>query len=85
MPINIDQWCITTGLFYGKIDVVIPNKKNSCGCKMKILIFLFFFYGDIESNPGPKIKTKKPKFFSGCPWNVNSLSVQNKLSIPKVY
>ena len=43
MPINIDQWHITTGLFYGKVYAVIPNK-NSYDCHMKILIFLFFFY-----------------------------------------
>ena len=36
--------------------------------------------GDIESNPGPKTKTKKEFFFSCCHWNVNSLLVYNKLS-----
>ena len=72
MPINIDQWHITTGLFYGKVYAVIPNNKNSYDCNMKILIFLFFFYstfvflillrdGDIESNP--ELKTKKIFFF----------------------
>ena len=74
MPINIDQWHVTTGLFYGKVYAVIPNNKNSYDCNMKVLIFLFFFYntfvflillmdGDIESNPGPKTKTKKSFFF----------------------
>ena len=70
MPINIDQWCVTTGLFYGKVYAVIPNNKNFCDSNIKILIFLIFFYstfvflillmdGDVESNPGPKTKTKK--------------------------
>ena len=70
MAINIDQWCVTTGLFYGKVYAVIPNNKNFCDSNIKILIFLIFFYstfvflillmdGDVESNPGPKTKTKK--------------------------
>ena len=70
MPINIDQWCVTTGLFYGKVYAVIPNNKNFCDSNIKILIFLIFFYstfvflillmdGEVESNPGPKTKTKK--------------------------
>ena len=70
MPINIDQWCVTTGLFYGKVYAVIPNNKNFCDSNIKILIFLIFFYstfvflillmdGAVESNPGPKTKTKK--------------------------
>ena len=74
MQINIDQWHITTGLFYGKVYAVIPNNKNSYDCNMKILIFLFFFYstfvfsillmdGDIESNPALKTKTKRQNFF----------------------
>ena len=76
MPVrvNIDQWHLTTGLVYGKVYAVIPNKRNSYDCNMKILIFLFLFYsafvflilqmdGDTESNPGPKSKTKKPIFF----------------------
>ena len=74
MPINIDQWCVTTGLFYGKVYAVIPNNKNFYDCNVKILIFFFFFCsaflflmllmdGDIEFNPGPKTKTKKEFFF----------------------
>ena len=77
MSINIDQWYVTTGLFYDKVYPVIPNNKNSYDCNMKILIFLFLIYGtfvflislmddDIESNPGSKIKTKKQHFFSCC-------------------
>ena len=83
MPINIDQWRVATGLFYGKVYAVIPNNKKFYDYNIKILIFLFFFYsafvflillmhGDIESNPGPKTKTKKEIFFSFCHWNVNS-------------
>ena len=78
IPINTNQWRITTGLFHGKDYAVIPNKQNSCGCNMKILIFLFFIYnafvflilvidGDTESNPGFKTKTKKPIFFLMLP------------------
>ena len=74
MPINIDQWHIATGLFYGKVYAFIPNNRNSYDCNMKILIFLFCFYstfvflillmdGDIESNPGLKSKTKRQKKF----------------------
>ena len=74
MPINIDQWHVTTSLFYGKVYAVIPNSKNSYDCNVETLIFLLFFYsiivflillvdGDIESNPGPKTKTKKTNFF----------------------
>ena len=96
MPINIDQWHVTTGLFYGKVYAVIPNNKNFYDCNIKILIFLFFFYstfvflillmdGDIESNPGPKTKIKKENFFSCCHWNVNSLLVHNKLSMLEAY
>ena len=96
IPINIDQWQVTTGLFYSKVYVVIPNNKNSYDCNMKILIFLFFFYsafvflillmdGDIEHNPGPKTKTKKPNLFSCCHWNVNSLLAHNKLSMLEAY
>ena len=74
MSINIDQWHVTTGLFYDKVYAVITNNKNSYDCNMKVLIFLFFFYStfvflkllmddDIESNPGPKTKTEKTIFF----------------------
>ena len=74
MPINIDQWRVTTGLFYGIVYAVIPNNKNSYDCNMKILICSFLFLqhiclfnllmdDDIESNPGSKTKTKKPIFF----------------------
>ena len=76
MPINIDQWRVTTGLLYCKVYSVVPNNKNFYDCNMKILIF-FFFYGafvflillmdgNIESNPEPKTKTKVPNFFSCC-------------------
>ena len=41
--------------------------------------------GDIESNPGPKTKTKKEFFFSCCHWNVNSLLAHNKLSMLEAY
>ena len=41
--------------------------------------------GDIESNPGPKTKTKKENFFSCCHWNVNSLLAHNKLSMLEAY
>ena len=96
MPINIDQWRVTTGLFYGKVYAVVPNNKNFYDCNIKILIFLFFFYstfvflillidGDIDSNPGPKTKTKKENFFSCCHWNVNSLLAHNKLSMLEAY
>ena len=92
MPINIDQWYVTTGLFYDKVYAVIPNNKNSYDCNMKILIFLFFLYsafvflillmdGDIESNPGLKTKTKKQNnFFSCCYWDAH-----NKLSMLEAY
>ena len=64
MPINIDQWHVTTGLLYGKVYAVIPNNKNFYDCNVKKMIFFFFFYsafvflmllmdGDIEFNPGP--------------------------------
>ena len=41
--------------------------------------------GDIESNPGPKTKTKNPKFFSCCHWNVDRLLAHNKLSMLETY
>ena len=41
--------------------------------------------GDIESNPGPKTKTKKEIFFSYSHWNVNSLLAHNKLSMLEAY
>ena len=42
--------------------------------------------GDIESNPGPKTKTKRPNYFSCCHWNVNSLLLaHNKLSMLEAY
>ena len=74
IPINIDQWRVTTGLFNGKVYGPISNNKNFYDCNIKILIFFFFFYnafvflillidGDIDSNPGPKNKTKKEIFF----------------------
>ena len=40
---------------------------------------------DIESNPGPKTKTKNPKFFSCCHWNVDRLLAHNKLSMLETY
>ena len=63
---------------------------------MKILIFLFFFCnafvllillmdGDVESNPGPKTKSKKPIFYSYCHRNVNILLAHNKLSMLEAY
>ena len=87
---------LISGLFYSKVYAVIPNSKNSYDCDKKILIFVFFFYstfvflillmdGDIESNPVPKTKTKKPNFFSCCHWNVNSLLAHNKLSMLEAY
>ena len=42
-------------------------------------------HSDIESNPGPKTKTKKEIFFSFCHWNVNSLLAHNKLSMREAY
>ena len=41
--------------------------------------------GDIESNPGPKIKTKKENLFSCCHWNVNNLLAHNKLAMLEAY
>ena len=41
--------------------------------------------GDIESNPGPKTKTKNPKFFSCCRWNVDRVLAHNKLSMLEAY
>ena len=38
----------------------------------------------IESNPGPKTKTKKPTFFSFCHWNITSLLSNSKL-LPVYY
>ena len=74
MPINIDQWHVTIGLFYGKVYAVISLITKIFMTNIKILIFLFLFYsafvflillvdGDIESNPRPKTETKKEKFF----------------------
>ena len=74
MPVNIDQWRVTTGLFYGKVYAVISLITKIFMTNIKILIFLFLFYstfvflillvdGDIESNPRPKTKTKKENFF----------------------
>ena len=40
---------------------------------------------DIESNAGPKTKTKKPNFFTWCHWNVSSILVHNKLSMLEAY
>ena len=40
---NIDQWHVTTGLFYGKVYGAIPKNKMFYDCNIKILIFLFFF------------------------------------------
>ena len=40
---------------------------------------------DIESNPGPKIKTKKENLFSCCHWNVNNLLAHNKLAMLEAY
>ena len=40
---------------------------------------------DIESNLGPKTKTKKGNFFSCCHWNVNSLLAHNKLAMLEAY
>ena len=95
MPINIDQWRVTTGLFYGIVYAVIPNNKNSYDCNMKILIFPFLFYsafvflillmdGDSESNSGPKTKTKNPFFFFFCAVIGISI-VHNKLSMLEAY
>ena len=96
MPINIDQWHVAIGLFYGKIYGVIPNNKNPYDSNMKILIFLSFCYsafvllillmnGDIESNLGPKTKTIKENLFSCYHWNINSLLAHNKLSMLEAY
>ena len=41
--------------------------------------------GDIESNPGPKTKTKRANFFSCCHWNVTSPLAHNKLSMLEAY
>ena len=42
--------------------------------------------GNMESNPGPKTKTKKSFFFfSYSPWNANSLLAHNKFSMLEAY
>ena len=43
MPINIDQWHVTTGLFYGKVYAVIPNNKNFYDCNVKKNDFFLLF------------------------------------------
>ena len=78
MPISIDQCCVTLHLFQGKVYAVISNSKTSCYCHIKFFTILLFFcstcvilylpmYGDIESNPGPKTKSKKSKLFLAAP------------------
>ena len=74
MQINIDQWCVTSGFFYGKVYAVIPNNKNSYDGSITVLIFLYLFCSafvfliflknsDIESNPDRKLKLKSQYFF----------------------
>ena len=53
--------------------------------KIVHLFLILLMDGDIESNPGPKTKTKKENFFSCCHWNVNSLLAHNKLSMLEAY
>ena len=44
---------------------------------------LLLTHGDIESNPGPKLRTSN--YFSCCQWNVNSIMAHNQLSLLSAY
>ena len=50
-----------------------------------ICVFNLLMDDDIESNPGSKTKTKKPKKFLCCHCNVNSLYIHDKLSMLEDY
>ena len=44
---------------------------------------LLLTHGDIESNPGPKLRTSN--YFSCCQCNVNSIMAHNQLSLLSAY
>ena len=80
MPISIDHWRVSIGIFYGHTYALICKltKLNLNDIEIFIsyfllitLFLLLLLYGDIESNPGPK--KKEQTYFLLCHWNVNSL------------
>ena len=94
MPVSFDQWDAATGSFRVCRNATIIKKSILKYSNLKALTILLFFYstifflllvehGDIEINPGPK--KKKPKYFSCCHCNVNSLLAHDKISLLTAY
>ena len=79
MLIRIDQWCASTGIFYGHAYALICKltklNLNNIAFFISyflpiILFLLLLLHGDIESNPGPKKKVQT--YFLLCHWNMDS-------------
>ena len=84
MPVNVEQWCVSIGLFQPILQAV-SGFRDLRVVNYKVIVFLVLLllsHGDIEVNPGPKRKLSK---LSCCHWNVNSILAHNKLSLIIAY
>ena len=82
MPVNIDQWHASIGLFQPILGLqAVSAFRNLRVVIYKVIVFLVLLllsHGDIEVNPGPKRKLLK---LPCCHWNVNSILAHSKLSL----
>ena len=82
MPVNIEQWRASIGLFQPVLGLqAVSRFRDLQFVKCKVIVFLVLLllsHGDIKVNPGPKRKLSK---LSCCHWNVNNILAHNKLSL----
>ena len=78
MPVNIEQWRASIGLFQPMLGLqAVSGFRDLRVVNYKVIVFLvllLFSLGDNEVNPG-----------SCCHWNVNSIVAHNKLSLTIAY
>ena len=86
MPVNIEQWRVSIGLFQSILGLqAVCGFRDLRAVNYKVIVFLVLLllsHGDIEVNPGPKRKLSK---LLCCHWNVNSILVHNELFLIIAY
>ena len=86
MPVNIEQWRASIGLFQPKLGFqAVSRFRDLTVVNYKVIVFLVLLllsHCDIEVNPVPKRKLSKLRC---CHWNVNSILAHNKLFLITTY
>ena len=96
MSISINQWRVETGMFFRKskikyrerilLPTICPLLYCSSGFRFVFVMLILLTCGDIESNPGRRIRDSCYNF-SVCHWNLNSMTVHNfeKINLLEAY